>query len=168
MAAKDTTPTRDPEIRKRRMMLYSAAALALLLVAGFAGRTLFTGDDKPKPAAKVLTPVIIERIRLKPVGGSSGRGLAEVLRRGNAESMRVLAARLKPSTDKQTYQLILTGGQPEDRLLGNSVVGTERIFVGEAKLTVKELHKYRRVELRLITNGAPPSEKTVLRGSVPR
>jgi hypothetical protein len=64
--------------------------------------------------------------------------------------------------------LLLTGGQPEDKLLGNSVVGSERIFVGEAKLTVAELHKYKRVELRVITNGAPPSSKTVLRGTIPR
>ena len=168
MAPEDTTPARDPNIRKRRLVLYSAAALALLLIAGFAGRTLLSGDDKPKAAPKVLTPVIIERIQLKPVRGGSGRGLAEVLRRGDAESMRVLAARLKPSTEKQIYQLLLTGGQPEDKLLGNSVVGAERIFVGEAKLTVAELHKYRRVELRLITNGAPPTEKTVLRGHIPR
>lgn len=168
MTTEDTTPTRDPDIRKRRLMLYAAALLALLLIGGFAARTLISGEDKPKPAATVLTPVIIERIQLKPVGGGSGRGLAEVLRRGEAESMRVLAARLKPSTDKQIYQLLLTGGQAEDKLLGNSSVGPERIFVGEAKLSVAELHKYRRVELRLITNGAPPSEKTVLRGKIPR
>lgn len=168
MATEDTTPARDPDIRKRRLVLYAAAALALILIAGFAGRTLFSGDDKPKAAPKVLTPVIIERIQLKPVGGTSGRGLAEVLRRGDAESMRVLAARLKPSTEKQVYQLVLTGGQPEDKLLGGSAVGAERIFVGEAKLTVQELHKYRRVELRVITNGAPPTEKTVLRGKIPR
>jgi len=168
MAIEDTKPARDPDIRKRRLVLYSAAALALVLIAGFAGRTLLSGDDKPKPAPKVLTPVIIERIQLKPVRGASGRGLAEVLRRGSAESMRVLAARVKPSTEKQIYQLLLTGGQPEDKLLGNSAVGSERIFVGEAKLTVAELHKYRRVELRLVTNGEPPSEKTVLRGKIPR
>lgn len=168
MATEDTTPARDPDIRKRRLVLYSAALLALLLVAGFAGRTLLSGDDNPEVVPKVLTPVIIERIQLKPIGGSSGRGLAEVLRRGSAESMRVLAARLKPSTEKQIYQLVLTGGQPEDKLLGNSAIGSERIFVGEAKLTVAELQKYRRVELRVITNGAPPSEKTVLRGTIPR
>lgn len=168
MATDETTPARDPDIRKRRLVLYSAAVLALLLIAGFAGRTLFSGDDKPKVTPKVLTPVIIERIQLKPVGGASGRGLVEVLRRGEAESMRVLAARLKPSSEKQVYQLLLTGGQPEDKVLGNSVVGTERIFVGEAKVTVAELHKYKRVELRLITNGAPPSQKTVLRGKIPR
>ncbi len=168
MTTENTTPARDPDIRKRRLVLYSAAFLAILLIAGSAGRTLISGDDKPKAAPKVLTPVIIERIQLRPVGGSSGRGLAEVLRRGDAESMRVLAARLKPSTDRQIYQLLLTGGQPENKLLGNSVVGSERIFVGEAKLTVAELQKYRRVELRVITNGAPPSEKTVLRGAIPR
>jgi hypothetical protein len=168
MATEDTTPARDPDIRKRRLVLYLAAALALLLIAGFAGRTLLEAEDRPKAAPKVLTPVIIERIQLKPVGGASGRGLAEVLRRGDAESMRVLAARLKPSTEQQVYQLLLTGGQPEEKLLGNSAVGSERIFVGEAKLTVAELHKYRRVELRLITNGAPPTEKTVLRGKIPR
>jgi hypothetical protein len=168
MAAEDTTQVRDPDIRKRRMLLYSAAVLALLLIAGFAGRSLLSGDDKPKTAPKVLTPVIIERIQLKPVRGADGRGLAEVLRRGEAESMRVLAAQLKPATDKQLYQLYLAGGQSEEKLLGNGAVGEEGIFVGEAKVTVETLHKYRRVELRVVTNGAPPEQELVLRGKIPR
>ena len=158
----------DPDIRKRRMLLYIAAGLGVLLVAGFAAQSLFSGDDNPKPAPKVVTPVILERIQMKPVGGASGRGLAEVLRRGDAESLRVLAARLKPATEKQVYQLLLTGGTAEDKVLGNQVVGTEGIFVGESKVSVSTLHQYKRLELRLITNGAPPSEKTVLRGSIPR
>jgi hypothetical protein len=167
MTAEETAEQREPDIRRRRVVLYSCAALALLLIAGFAARTLFTGDDKPIAAPKVIAPVIIERIEMKPVRGASGRGLAEVLRRGQAESVRVLAAELKPSTDKQIYQLVLAGGPGDDKLLGNSVVGAERIFVGEAKLPVETLNKYKRIELRLITNGAPPSEKTVLRGKIP-
>jgi hypothetical protein len=161
-------PTRDPAIRRRRILLYSAAVLAMLVVAAFAARSLFSGSDKQKPAPKVLTPVILERIQLKPLGGAGGRGLAEVLRRGQAESLRVLAARLKPSSDKQVYQLVLTGGAADEKLLGNEVVGAERIFVGESKVSVSTLHSYSRIELRLITNGAPPSEKTILRGTIPR
>jgi hypothetical protein len=164
----DVAEPRDPDIRRRRLVLYACASIALLVIAGFAARSLFQGDDKPKDAPKVIAPVIIERIELKPVRGASGRGLAEVLRRGQAESVRVLAAELKPSTDKQIYQLVLAGGAGEDKLLGNSVVGAERIFVGEARLPVETLNQYRRIELRLITNGAPPSEKTVLRGKIPR
>ncbi|MBJ7457655.1 MAG: hypothetical protein JHD02_00560 [Thermoleophilaceae bacterium] len=168
MTAADNEQTRDPSVRKRRLVLYSAAGLAILLVAAFAGRTLLAGDDKPAPPPKVVAPVIVERIQMKPVGGSRARGLAEVLRRGNDESVRVLAAQLKPSAENQVYRLLLTGGPPEDKLLGNSAVGTERIFVGEAKVTVDELHSYKRIEIRAVTNGAPPSEKTVLRGKIPR
>lgn len=158
----------DPDIRKRRLALYAAAGVAILLVAGFAARSLFSGDDKPRTAPKVQTPVIIERIQMKPVGSANGRGLAEVLRRGETQSLRVLAARLKPATDKQVYQLVLTGGSADEKVLGNEVVGAERLFVGESKVSVATLHQHRRIELRLITNGAPPSEKTVLRGSIPR
>ncbi|MGK2877692.1 MAG: hypothetical protein ACSLFF_03810 [Solirubrobacterales bacterium] len=168
MSAQGTQQTHDPNIRKRRLVLYSAACLAILLVALFAARSLLAGDDKPKAPPKVVTPVIVERIQMKPVGGSRARGLAEVLRRGDAESVRVLAARLKPTTDRQIYQLLLTGGAPEDKLLGNSAVGSERIFVGEATVTVEALHKYRRIEIRVVTNGAPPSEEAVLRGKIPR
>lgn len=168
MTAEEPTQQRDPDIRKRRLVLYACAVVALLVIAVFAARTLFEGDEKPAAAPKVIAPVIIERIQMKPVRGASGQGLAEVLRRGDAESMRVLAAELKPSTDKQVYQLLLAGGPSEDKLLGNSAVGQEKIFVGEAKLPLKTLNQYKRIELRLITNGAPPTEKTILRGKIPR
>jgi hypothetical protein len=167
-AESSAEPIQQPDIRKRRRVLYIAAAIGILLVAAFAARSLFSGDDKPKAAPKVLTPVIIERIQLKPVKGASGRGLAEVLRRGEAESLRVLTAKLKPSNDKQIYQLVLAGGAAYEKLLGNEAVGAEGIFVGEAKVSVSTLHQYKRIEVRLITNGAPPTEKTVLRGSIPR
>ncbi|MBJ7354967.1 MAG: hypothetical protein JHC98_09090 [Thermoleophilaceae bacterium] len=159
---------RDPEIRRRRLVLYACAALALLVIAGFAARTLFKGEDKPTAAPKVVAPVIIERIQMKPVRGANGRGLAEVLRRGSAQSVRVLAAELKPSTDKQVYQLVLADGPGDEKLLGNSAVGEEKIFVGEAKVSLQTLNQYKRIELRLITNGAPPTEKTILRGKIPR
>jgi hypothetical protein len=158
----------QPDIRKRRQVLYVATAIGVLLVAVFAARSLFSGDDKPKTAPKVITPVIIERIELKPVDGASGRGLAEVLRRGEAESLRVLTAKLKPSNDKQIYQLVLTGGTSDEKLLGNEAVGADGIFVGEAKVSIATLHQYKRIEIKRITNGAPPKETTVLRGSIPR
>jgi hypothetical protein len=169
MTEETSTPQRDPSIRRRRLILYTGAAAALILVAGVAAISLFGGkDEKSKPPAKLAAPLIVERIQLKPVGGSSGRGLAEVLRRGDAESLRVLAAQLKPSEDKQVYQLVLAGGPGGEKLLGNEAVGKQKIFVGESKVSLATFRQYKRVEIRLVTNADPPRVKTVLRGTIPR
>jgi hypothetical protein len=169
MTDESTQPTRDKSIARRRRLLYAAAFVGFLLVAAVAARSIFSGDDKDtKTPVKLTAPVIVERIQLKPVGSSSGRGLAEVLRRGNAESLRVLVAELKPTANGQIYQLVLTGGPKDEKLLGNEAVGKQKIFVGEAKLPLETLHSYRRIELRLVTNGDPPDEALIVRGKIPR
>lgn len=167
MNAQTTDSDRDPSIRKRRRILYAAAVVGSLLVAAVAASSLFKGDDKPKPAPKTVTPVIVARVPLKPVGGASGRGLAEILRRNSAESMRVLAAKLTPTTDKQFYQLVLSGGNAEERVLGNEQVGRQSVFIGESKISLAEIQKHKYIVLRRVTNGAPVKQTTILRGTIP-
>jgi hypothetical protein len=159
----------DATTRKRRRLLYAAAAVALVLIAVVAAQSLFSGEDKEttKPV-KLAAPVIVERIQMKPVGSASGHGLAEVLRRGDAESLRVLAAELKPSGQGEIYQLVLKAKGKEEKLLGNEAVGKQKIFVGEAKLPLSTLHDYSTIELRLISNGDPPKQTPILRGTIPR
>lgn len=158
---------RDPSIRKRRRILYAAAVVASLLIAAVAASSLLKGDDKPKKAPKTVTPVIVARVEMKPVKGAQGRGLAEILRRAGRESVRVLAARLVPTTDKQFYQLVLTGGKAEERVLGNAQVGEQRIFVGESKITLEAMQRHKYIDLRRVTNGAPVKQTTILRGRIP-
>lgn len=162
------TIARDPNLARRRRILYAAALIGLLLVAAVAARPLFTSDSKPKHAAPVVTPVIVARIEMKPVGSSSSRGLAEVLRRGQAESIRVLATKLTPSKKNAAYQLVLTGGKGDFKLLGTAVVGDQGIFVGESKTDIDEIEEFKRIELRRVTAEPDATEKTVLRGKVPR
>lgn len=168
MSEQNSAALRDPHIQGRRRILYVAAVAASLVVAGVAASSLLKSDNKPKPAPKTVTPVIVARVPLKPVGGASGRGLAEILRRGPAQSMRVLAAKLTPTTDKQFYQLVLTGGGAEERVLGNEQVGKQSVFVGESKIALAELQKHRYIVLRRVTNGAPVKQTTVLRGKIPK
>lgn len=160
-------PERDPSIRRRRRILYAAAVVGSLLIAAVAASSLLKGDDKPKKAPKTATPVIVARIEMKPVRGASGRGLAEILRRAGRESVRVLAARLVPTTEQQFYQLVLTGGDAEERVLGNAQVGDQRIFVGESKITLAAMQKHKHIDLRRVTNGAPVKQTTILRGKIP-
>lgn len=167
MTEPQQTPPGQPNVRRRRLILYAAALAALLVVAAFGASTLLSGgDDEPKKA-RLATPLIVERFELKPVAGASGRGIAELLTRPTGTGLRVLAQDLKRSSAKQVYQLVLAGGTAGEKLLGNEVVGRTGLFVGEAKVSVDELHQHKRIELRLITQGDPPTEKTILRGSIP-
>ena len=165
----DSTQLDRDAIKRRRRWLYGFAALALLAVCAFAATQLFGGDDakdadknQPKP------PVIVERFELKPAKGQKGRGLAELVRRETGDGLRVLAANLKPNLDNEVYQLLLAGGGQEPKLLGNEVVGPQKTFVGEAKISADVLHQYRRIELRRVGRGNPPVTELVLRGSIPR
>lgn len=159
----------NPDIRRRRRILYAAATLALLLIAVFALLTLTGGDDdEPKKAQRMERPVILERIPLRAKKGEKGRGLAELIDRSGNERLRVLAVELERSLDGQVYQLLLAGGSKEPRLLGNVVVGDDKTLVGEAPVSGDELHSFRRIEIRRVTEANPPIDELVLRGAIPR
>lgn len=158
-----------PNLRRRRLLLYAFALLALALIAFFAVRTL-TSDDKPDPAAtkpQLERPLIVERFKLTAAKGQKGRGLGELVRRTKGDGLRVLAIELTPSRGEQFYQLLLADGK-DTRVLGNQVVGDEKTFVGEAKITSKELREFKRIELRRVTPGTPPESELVLRGKISR
>lgn len=150
-------------------MLYVFALIALALIAFFAVRTL-TADDEPDPAAsrpQLERPLIVERFKLTAANGQKGRGLGELVRRKRGDGLRVLAVGLTPSRGEQFYQLLLADGK-ETRVLGNQIVGDEKTFVGEAKITSKELREFKRIELRRVTPGTPPESELVLRGKISR
>jgi hypothetical protein len=157
------------KIKQRRRLLYGFALVALVVIGVFAVRTFFSGDDDAvKVRPKAAAPLIVERFKLLPVAGASGRGIAELVERKTGDGLRVLAVKLKPNLDGQVYQLLLAGGGLPEKLLGNEVVGQQKTFVGEAKVTADELHKYTRIELRNVTQSDEPVSKLVLRGRIPR
>lgn len=157
------------DIKRRRRILYIAALFALLLIGAFAAATLIGGDDDEPPKRQTLErPVIVERIALRAKRGEKGRGIAELIDRQGSERLRVLAVELQRSRQGQVYQLLLAGGKPEPKLLGNVVVGEDKTFVGEARVSGEELHSYRRVEIRRVTEASPPIDELVLRGAIPR
>jgi hypothetical protein len=160
---------RDSSIRRRRQILYTAALLVLGVLVAVA---ILPGlkSDKPKTSTvPPKTPVILARINLKSVAGQTGSGVAELLRRGSTNSLRVLAIKLPPNkTDDEAYQLVLAGKSSSERLLGTAIVGKQGVFVGEAKLGIDELERYRRIELRRVTRGSNPTAENVLRGRIPR
>lgn len=161
-----TTPTRDPAIARRRRILFFGAAAILLALVAVAVVPLLQHDKKPVRVKPPQSAVILARVELKPVGGGQAKGLAEILRRGQDQSIRVLATKLPPSREGEVYGLFLAGGAPQ-RLLGSAVVGSQRIFVGEAKVGIGELEKFKRIELRRATTGQDPKETIVLRGKIP-
>lgn len=161
-------PERDPAIAKRRRILYAITAVVAVVIAAVAVTPLLKDDTPKKKRVVTPTPVIVARIDLKPVRGASGGGLAEVLRRNERESLRVLAAKLTPNKEDQAYQLVLTGGNAKEKLLGTAVVGQQRIFVGESKIGIDELEEHRRIELQRVDKDPSVPRVTVLRGKIPR
>jgi hypothetical protein len=155
-------------IRRRRQILYACLAAAVLLVAAFTLPALLKSEPKPAAPVKLVRPVIVERVKLKPVGDERGRGLAELLRRGTAQSVRVLAARLTPVGRNQVYRLYLSGGPAPERLLGGEAVGPEGIFVGEAAVPLAEVRRHRVIELRRVTTSTRVRSEVILRGAIAR
>lgn len=159
---------RDPQIVRRRRILFAGGGLILLILIAVALVPLLAKDTPPKRSAPPKQAVILARIAMKPVGAQTGKGLAEVIRRGQQQSIRVLAARLPQSKRGEVYGLFLAGGREPQRLIGSAVVGAQRIFIGEAKVGIGELEQHRRIELRRATTGKIPKETIVLRGKIPR
>lgn len=162
-----SSTTRDPVIARRRRILFAVGGLVLLCVTIVAVTPLLKSDKKAKTVQPPKQAVILARVELRPVGGANGKGLAEVIRRGGQQSVRVLAARIAPSKDGEVYGLFLTNGAKQ-KLLGSALVGSQRIFVGESKVGIHELEQFKRIELRRATTGANPKETVILRGRIPR
>lgn len=160
--------TDERTIKRRRLLLYGFSIVALGAIGVLAYLTFFSSDDEQARAPQRMSPpLIVERFKLTAASGEKGRGLGELVRRETGDGFRVLAIDLKPSGKEQFYQLLLSDGE-KTRVLGNQIVGDERTFVGEAKLSGSELREYKRIELRRVTEGTPPQSELVLRGRIPR
>lgn len=155
-------------IKRRRLLLYGFSIVAVIAIAVLAYLTFFeSNEDNATPPTRMSPPLIVERFKLTATAGEKGRGLGELVRREKRDGFRVLAIDLKPSGKEQFYQLLLSDGG-NTRVLGNQIVGDEGTFVGEAELSGAELRKFRRIELRRVTEGTPPQSDLVLRGRIPR
>lgn len=159
------------KIRRRRRWLVAYGLLAVAAVASVAAAQTLGGSKDEKKRVSALTepskPVIVERFKMKPASGVRGHGLAELVRKDGVSNLRVLAVRLKPSLAGESYQLVLTGGRLDPKPLGGQTVGQKGAFLGQAKITVDQLHRFTRIELRRVTDGTPPEEKLVLRAAIP-
>lgn len=161
----------DRTVKRRRRWLTAYGALAVAAVVAVAAVQALGDSDDEKRRVSALAepsrPVIVERFKLKPVSGARGHGLAELVRDDGESKLRVLAVRLKPSLAGESYELVLAGGRQDPKLLGNQTVGQKGAFLGQAEITVDRLHRFKRIELRRVTDGTPPEEELVLRGRIP-
>ena len=162
---------RSVDFKRRRRWLFAYGVLAVAVVISVAAvQVLGKSKDEKKRAAAVSEPaksVIVERFKLKPATGEQGHGLAELVRKNGVSRLRVLAVGLKPSLVSESYQLVLAGGRQDPTPLGNQTVGQKGTFLGQATITVDAVHKFRRIELRRITEGTPYDDRLVLRGAIP-
>lgn len=162
---------RSADIKRRRRWLFAFGALAVAAVISVAAVQMFGKSKEEKNRASALAeptkPVVVERFKLKTVGGERAHGLAELVRKDGAEHLRVLVVGLKPSLVSESYQLVLAGGRQDPTPLGSQTVGQKGTFLGQAKISSDALHEFRRIELRRITAGTPPGDRLVLRGAIP-
>jgi hypothetical protein len=168
MDAEETKPGRDPAIARRRTILFSVGAMAVLLLAVVALIPLLKADPKPKTVKPPEKPVIVARIEMKATkNAKKAHGLGELIHRGDVESLRVLVSGLPANRKNEAYQLMLAGGENPEKLLGTVVVGDQGIFVGEAKVGFEELKQFKRLQLRRVTRGDNPTAELVSTGRVP-
>lgn len=168
--AKDSALSADIKRRRRWLFAFGALAVAAVISVAVVQMSGSTTETKKRTSAlaEPTKPVIIERFKLTPAAGGHGRGLAELVRKDGVSNLRLLAVGLRPSLAGESYQLVLTGGRDDPKPLGGQTVGQKGAFLGQAKITIAQLHRFRRIELRRITAGTPPVEKLVLRGAIPR
>lgn len=163
---------RSAAIRRRRRWLTAFALLGLAAIVSVAALRMFgsTDGELARVAAENNAPssVVLERFELMPPSGGRARGLAELVRRGAAASLRMIAVRLKPSLAGEVYQVSLVGGPGGDKLLGGEIVGGKGTFLARAVVSSELLHRYRRIEMRRIGSGAPGAGKLVLGAYIPR
>jgi hypothetical protein len=163
---------RPAAIRRRRRWLMAFALLGLAAIVSVAAVRMFgsTDGEQARLAAESSAPssVVLERFELMPPSGGRARGLAELVRRGTATSLRMIAVQLKPSLAGEVYQVSLVGGPGGDKLLGGEIVGGKGTFLARAVVSSELLHRYRRIEMRRIGTGASGAGKLVLGADVPR
>ncbi|MBI4898812.1 MAG: hypothetical protein HY827_10665 [Actinobacteria bacterium] len=158
--------------RRRRRWLYAFASLGIAAVSAVAVVQLVKGNDSDHArdllATKPTSSVVLERFELKAPNGGRAQGLVELIRKDDKTSLRMIAVRLKPSVTDEVYQVSLTGGDEDERLLGGEVVGGKGTFIARADINSEELHKYSRIEMRRVGSTTVGSGKLVLRSRIPR
>lgn len=167
-----TSPDTPAAIRRRRRWLTAFVLLGLAAIVSIGAARLFgtTNGEQTRAAADNKAPasVVLERFELKPPSGGRARGLVELVRHGGVTSLRMIAVRLKPSLADDVYQVSLAGGGRGDKLLGGEVVGGKGTFLARAAVTSELLHRYRRIEMRLVGSATSGEGRLVLRAEIPR
>lgn len=167
----ENTVLSSADVRRRRRWLLAFALLACVAVASVATVRAIKTNDREKARAlvtkEVKSSVVLERFELSAPSGGRAQGLVELVRREDKTSLRMIAVRLRPSIADELYQVSLTGGSDEDKLLGGETVDSKGTFLARAEISVDELHKYRRFEVRRVGSNTSGKGKLVLRARIP-
>ena len=159
------------DVRKRRRWLIAFSLLACLAVTSVATVRAIKTNDREKARAMVTKEVkaslVLERFELSAPNGGRAQGLVELVRREEKTSLRMIAVRLKPSIADEIYQVSLTGGSGESKLLGGEPAGAKGTFLARAEISADELHQFRRIEVRRVGSNTSGQGKLVLRARIP-
>lgn len=164
-------PDRSADIvRRRRRWLYAFTLLGFMAILAVAGVRLIdeTGDGREHAGGAAQRSLVLERFELIPPARGRARGLVELVRRGDATSIRMIAVRLKQSIADEVYQVVLTRRRGADKVLGGRPVGAQGTFIARADVSAEELHRYRAIEMRRVGSVDDGRGRLVLRAVIPR
>jgi hypothetical protein len=155
------------DLRRRRLMLFMAALLAVSVVGTVAVVTSREQDSlksERSPRRAAATPVA--RITLEPTrrAPADARGLGEVVRREGRQELRVIAQNLRLTGDASTYRVYLARGEAQ-KTLGRVRTDRRGTLLGEARLAAGDLTRFTQLRISFETEN---SQRDVLRGDLPR
>ena len=160
------SPEAERAVRNRRIV---AGVGALLLIAAIAiGILALTGTfDSEVREARAPQTRVVGQLLLNPLErGSENQGIAVVAQRGDERSL-IVQARLKPTGERQAYEVWLYNDDKDAVSLGAQVTDREGNYQGAGRLPAPlDRYKFIDVSLEQLDRNTAHSGNSVLRGEV--
>jgi hypothetical protein len=165
------SPGARAAIRRRRLVAAAAAGALVLAFAIliFPGKVLTGGDDEEGEPARAQQagqrqPRILGQVVLRPVKGEDGAGIAVIAERGG-QSQLIVQARLKPSGNREAYEVWLYNNQEDARSIGAQVTDRQGTYQGAGPLP-QDFDRYKFIDISRepVDRNRRHSGDSVLRG----
>jgi hypothetical protein len=162
-----------PDVRRRRLIAATAAALAalLLIVLVWPVGVLTGGDDESEPAASDQAGAAAQNAGngQGQAAGGAPAGIAIIVEQKGKRQLLVQAANLKPSQEREAYEVWLYNSRGEARSLGGQVTDRQGTYQAVGDLPA-DFADYRFIDVSRepLDQDRGHSGQSALRGRVPK
>ena len=166
VAPERLTPDAQRAVRNRRIV--AAVGIVLLIAAIAIGVLAATGTFKSDVREAVAPATrVVGQLLLNPLErGNENQGIAVVAQRGDERSL-IVQARLKPTGERQAYEVWLYNSDKDAVSLGAQVTDRQGNYQGAGRLPAPlERYKYIDVSFEQLDRNAAHSGNSVLRGEI--